>query len=159
MKLHALEYEQGQAVLDYLTKDTNAVGLLALHEAIIQEPAWAVPAYLIGRQLVHRRRYAKALTYLEQAAQIGLDHPALRAENLRQLAIAHYLLANQLRVDPNNPDPASVQQHLARAGLIIEILARFPRHPGEAVTLADWAERLHFERTHAITYRTRSTEH
>ncbi|HOX46130.1 MAG TPA: hypothetical protein PK668_21180 [Myxococcota bacterium] len=135
IRLEALERGlAGQRVLAFLARGkTDALALLELRQATLEQPAWGAAWYLLGRALWNLGEPARALPCLRRALDEGLLHPALLAEDLRLVIQAAYRTGNG-----DGGGPAAV----ATAALT---LMQFPRFPGDLALALDWLERLAFD--------------
>ncbi len=156
VKLQALARgPAGRRVLAFLEQGrVTALSLLDLHTAASQAPGWGAVWYLLGRQLFNKDLCDRALPHLWRAAQAGLEHPALAAENLRLIAVCHHRLGTR----PAGADDADLAvaptdrpRAMGTAAAVLAVMAQFPRHEGELIEVHDWLERIHFDRTRPVS--------
>jgi len=118
----------GRKVIDFLVRGkADGPALIELNEALRADPGWAIPWYLLGRQLFFQGAFVKSLEYLEQAAQLDADMAELRAEILRLSAKAAWQ-AGEYR----------------RALLYLSLLEQYPEAAPDPGWVREWFELVWF---------------
>jgi tetratricopeptide (TPR) repeat protein len=141
-----------EPVLDFLLSGKPSVEkLLKVRETGVSLPHWGLPWYLLGRQLFNKKSYSQAISYLQKAAYLGLEHPTLTAENLFLLAKCFYGRAIF-------PGRQTAKSDFNQAVAYLTVMSQFPRHMGEFLRIEELMERIQFDRNVSIDSQTEGLE-
>jgi tetratricopeptide (TPR) repeat protein len=114
----------------YFFRDDKAPGdvLLELRELWDKAPNYSLVPYLIGRQLVSRRDFARAVPYFEASLRLGLFGPSLQRETIRLLGLSRAVSGDQ-----------------GAASLAFYALSAGEQPPETTLDALDWLARIHWE--------------
>jgi tetratricopeptide (TPR) repeat protein len=119
----------------YFFRSDNTPGdvLLELRELWEQVPSASLVPYLIGRQLVSRRDFARAVPYFEAALRLGLFGPSLQRECIRLLGLSR-----------------AVSKDYSGAFIAFYSLTAGDQPPETTIDALDWLDRLRWELTEGL---------